>query len=133
MSHRLGGLKRRASTKGSPASGVNDNFGQWKSDFRHTVQLCERSPAAKCRNCSVPAKKTVSYSNPIIPGLRDETRPPARVLANSRIHHHGRAANICVLFTANDAHIRDYQGLCPFRLRHVSYVTEIRIFGPSDA
>src|ERR1700751_94990 len=40
MAHRIAALKRKASAMQIPTIYVNDNFGQWRSDFRHTVQHC---------------------------------------------------------------------------------------------
>jgi nicotinamidase-related amidase len=40
MAQRLALLKREASSLGIPVIYVNDNFGKWKSDFRHTVEHC---------------------------------------------------------------------------------------------
>jgi hypothetical protein len=40
MAVRLAALKRRASTAGVLAIYINDNFGQWRSDFRQTVAHC---------------------------------------------------------------------------------------------
>src|SRR6188472_3375272 len=40
MAIRLATLKRRASAAGVPAIYINDNFGQWRSDFRKTVAHC---------------------------------------------------------------------------------------------
>ena len=40
MALRLAALKRRASAAGMPAIYINDNFGQWRSDFRKTVAHC---------------------------------------------------------------------------------------------
>ena len=40
MAVRLAALKRRAGTAGVPTIYVNDNFGQWRSDFRKTVAHC---------------------------------------------------------------------------------------------
>lgn len=37
MALRLAVLKRRVTRAGIPASYANDNFGQWRSDFRYTV------------------------------------------------------------------------------------------------
>ena len=37
---RLASLKREASRLQIPAIYANDNFGQWKSDFRQTVAHC---------------------------------------------------------------------------------------------
>ena len=44
MAARLAALKARATKAGVPAIYVNDNFGQWRSDFRSTVAHCS-SPA----------------------------------------------------------------------------------------
>src|SRR5687767_1672186 len=40
MARRLAVLKRRAAAAGVPVIYVNDNFGQWRSDFRQTVAHC---------------------------------------------------------------------------------------------
>ena len=40
MATRLAALKRRAAAAGVPCIYVNDNFGQWRSDFRQTVAHC---------------------------------------------------------------------------------------------
>ena len=40
MANRLASLKRRASAAGVPTIYINDNFGQWRSDFRQTVRHC---------------------------------------------------------------------------------------------
>src|SRR4029450_6774964 len=49
MASRLAELKRRATAAGVPAIYVNDNFGQWRSDFRQTVAHCSspRSPGRR--------------------------------------------------------------------------------------
>jgi nicotinamidase-related amidase len=40
MALRLAVLKRRTAAAGVPVIYVNDNFGQWRSDFRQTVAHC---------------------------------------------------------------------------------------------
>jgi nicotinamidase-related amidase len=40
MASRLASLKNRASAAGVPTIYINDNFGQWRSDFRKTVAHC---------------------------------------------------------------------------------------------
>ena len=40
MAAPLARLKRRAAAAGVPAIYINDNFGQWRSDFRRTVAHC---------------------------------------------------------------------------------------------
>src|SRR5690242_11188943 len=42
MAGKLLRLKRRARKAGVPLIYVNDNFGRWKSDFRHTIDHCVR-------------------------------------------------------------------------------------------
>ena len=41
MAIRLSMLKRRATAAGIPAIYINDNFGQWRSEFRKTVARLE--------------------------------------------------------------------------------------------
>src|SRR6187431_185325 len=40
MAARLAAFKRRAAAAGVPSIYINDNFGQWRSDFRKTVAHC---------------------------------------------------------------------------------------------
>ena len=47
MAGPLARLKRRATAAGVPTIYINDNFGQWRSDFRRTVAHCTaRTPLA---------------------------------------------------------------------------------------
>ena len=41
---RVAELKRRVKTAGLPVIYVNDNFGQWRSDFRKLVTRCLEEP-----------------------------------------------------------------------------------------
>ena len=38
MTQKIGRLKERAQKAGIPVIYVNDNFGRWRSDFRHQVE-----------------------------------------------------------------------------------------------
>ena len=61
MALRLAALKRRASAAGIPSIYINDNFGQWRSDFRRTVAHCiRRAPRAGwCHDgCARPRETT---------------------------------------------------------------------------
>src|SRR5205807_2308556 len=40
MARRLARLKARCAKAGIPAIYINDNFGQWRSDFRRLVEHC---------------------------------------------------------------------------------------------
>ena len=46
MAARLAAFKRRAAAAGVPCVYVNDNFGQWRSDFRRTVAHCTAATLA---------------------------------------------------------------------------------------
>ncbi len=46
-------LKRQAQKAGVPVIYVNDNFGQWKSDFRRTVDHCVYRLLERPRNPQV--------------------------------------------------------------------------------
>src|SRR6187549_1016380 len=49
MALRLAALKRRATAAGVPAIYINDNFGQWRSDFQRTVAHCMAPTAPGAR------------------------------------------------------------------------------------
>ena len=50
-----GELKRRATAAGVPAIYINDNFGQWRSDFRQTVAHCTARSVAGPSRVAAPA------------------------------------------------------------------------------
>src|SRR6187402_707782 len=56
MASRLATLKRRASAAGVPAIYINDNFGQWRSDFRQT--------GAHCTSLSSPGRRVSQRLRP---------------------------------------------------------------------
>ena len=63
MALRLAALKRRATAAGVPAIYINDNFGQWRSDFRQTVAHCTArvSPGrVVARSASARPRRTTS-------------------------------------------------------------------------
>ena len=59
----LGQMKRRADAAGMPIIYVNDNFGQWRSDFRQTVAHLRgaRRPAASSRAGSSRRRRITSF------------------------------------------------------------------------
>ena len=109
-------LRERARAAGVPVIYVNDNFGQWRSDFRATVEAC-------CR----PDKPGHRVARSLVPGDGDyfvlKPRHSAFYctalevllsrLSARRLVIVGFATNICVFFTANDAHMRGYEVMVP--------------------
>ena len=57
MAVRLAALKRRAGAAGMPAIYINDNFGQWRSDFRKTVAHCVARSSPGRRVVTAPAAR----------------------------------------------------------------------------
>jgi nicotinamidase-related amidase len=116
MAQRLAALKRRTSRAGIPAVYVNDNFGQWRSDFRRTVAHCT-SAAAPGRNVSRrlrPTARDYFVLKPKHSGFYDTTLETLLdSLKITRVIITGIAGNICVLFTANDAYMRGLKIVAP--------------------
>ena len=118
MAIRLAALKRRATAAGVPTIYINDNFGQWRSDFRRTVAHCtaRSSPGQRVSRRLRPTARDYFVLKPKHSGFFDTTLDT--LLATLRIRRvilTGIAGNICVLFTANDAYMR-----------------ELKIFAPAD-
>jgi nicotinamidase-related amidase len=118
MAVRLSLLKRRATAAGIPCLYVNDNFGKWRSDFRQTVAHCTTpsSPGRRVSRRLRPSAKDYFVLKPKHSGFFDTTLDTLlEALRIRRVILTGIAGNICVLFTANDAYMRD-----------------LKIFAPSD-
>jgi nicotinamidase-related amidase len=118
MAQRLAALKRRASAAAVPVIYVNDNFGQWRSDFRQTVAHCtaRSSPGRVVSGRLRPTSRDYFVLKPKHSGFYDTTLDTLlNDLKIKRVVVTGIAGNICVLFTANDAYMRGF-----------------RIFAPSD-
>ena len=116
MAVRLARLKRRAARAGVPAIYVNDNFGQWRSDFRQTVAHCTapRSPGRRLSTRLRPLRRDLFVLKPKHSGFYDTTLDTLlAALGIRRLILTGIAGNICVLFTANDAYMRDYRLFAP--------------------
>jgi nicotinamidase-related amidase len=108
---RIARLKRRARQAGIPVIYVNDNFGKWRSDFQHQVQHClnddvRGQPIARLLQPEkedyfvLKPKHSAFYATPLDVLL---TYLKATTLIMT-----GIAGDVCILFTASDAYIRDY-------------------------
>lgn len=116
MAQALRALKARARDAGIPSIYINDNFGMWQSDFHRVVRHCLREgvrgrPVAELL---LPAQddyfvlkpKHSGFFNTSLDILLRYLRAQTLILA-------GMAGNICVLFTANDAYMRDFDLVVP--------------------
>jgi nicotinamidase-related amidase len=116
MAARLGRLKRRATQAGVPAIYINDNFGRWRSDFRQTVAHCTspRAPGRRVSQRLRPTQRDYFVLKPKHSGFFDTTLDTLlEALKIRRVIVTGIAGNICVLFTANDAYMRDLKIFAP--------------------
>ena len=116
MAVRLAAFKKRAATAGVPVIYVNDNFGQWRSDFRQTVAHCtaRSSPGRRVSLRLRPTSRDYFVLKPKHSGFFDTTLDT--LLDSLRIRRvilTGIAGNICVLFTANDAYMRELKVFAP--------------------
>jgi nicotinamidase-related amidase len=116
MARRLLELKRRLQTAGVPAIYVNDNFGRWQSDFTKQVEHClhdgvRGQPIAALLR---PDEDDYFVLKPKHSGFYSTGLDILlRYLGVKRLIITGIATNICVLFTANDAYMRDFELLIP--------------------
>jgi nicotinamidase-related amidase len=111
MARRLAELKRRVGKNQIPAIYVNDNFGQWRSDFRSVVKHCSNpsSRGAPIAKLLRPLEDDYFVLKPRHSGFYSTTLDVLlEFLHVDTLIVTGIAANICVLFTANDAYMRDY-------------------------
>lgn len=116
MARRLAALKRRAGTAGVATIYINDNFGQWRSDFRKTVAHCTSlsSPGRRVSRRLRPTSHDYFVLKPKHSGFFDTTLDTLlQTLRIRRVILTGIAGNICVLFTANDAYMRDLKIFTP--------------------
>jgi nicotinamidase-related amidase len=116
MAPRLADLKARAGRAGVPTIYVNDNFGRWRSDFRQTVAHCtrRRSPGRRVSRLLRPSPRDYFVLKPKHSGFYDTTLDTLlRALGIRRLILTGIAGNICVLFTANDAYMREFSLFVP--------------------
>src|SRR5213080_4687729 len=115
MARSLLRLKRRAKKAGVPVVYVNDNFGRWKSDFRRTVEHCARHGRGREVVESLrPEDNDYFVLKPKHSGFFSTTLETLlRYLETQTLILTGIAGNFCVLFTANDAYMRDFNLFVP--------------------
>ena len=116
VAERLAALKRRAKAAGVPVIYVNDNFGKWQSDFKSVLKHCLEEdvrgrPVAELLKPEeddyfVLKPKHSGFFSTTLDTLLDYLQVKILILT-------GLTGDICVLFTANDAYMRDFHLLIP--------------------
>ena len=116
LANRIAALKKRARAADIPTIYVNDNFGKWQSDFQKQLD--------HCLNDGVRGKVLVERLKPeaddyfvLKPkhsGFFSTTLDTVlRYLGAHTLILTGLAGDRCVLFTANDAFLREYRVCVP--------------------
>jgi nicotinamidase-related amidase len=109
-------LKEKAKRKGIPVLYVNDNFGQWRSDWKAVFEICSRpdSLGHKLAEILKPDEDDYFVLKPRHSGFYSTTLDLLlRELGVKTLILTGVAGNICVLFTAHEAHMRGYSVIVP--------------------
>jgi nicotinamidase-related amidase len=116
MAEALSAFKRRAKQAGVPAIYANDNFGRWRSDFPKLVQHCLRDGARGREVVQLLAPEPDDYFV-LKPKHSAFYQTNLDTLLNylgvETVIITGMASDICVLFTANDAYMRDLSVIVP--------------------
>lgn len=115
MAQRIKALKEKARAADIPVIYANDNFGRWRSDFsaqvEHCLQDCRGKPIVELlrpekEDYFVLKPKHSGFYSTALDLLLDYFGVETVILT-------GIAGNICVLFTAHDAYLRDLKLFVP--------------------
>ncbi len=116
MAERIAALKRRLTGHGVPTIYANDNFGRWRSDFKSIVQHCldddvRGKPVAELLR---PGEDDYFVLKPKYSGFYSTSLDVLLEYLGVRLLIiAGMATEMCVLFTAHDAFMRDYYLFVP--------------------
>jgi nicotinamidase-related amidase len=109
-------LKERARAARIPTIYVNDNFGQWRSDFRQLVHRClndtvRGEPVARLL---MPDDQDYFVLKPANSGFfSTPLQTLLQLIGVETLVLTGVSSHQCVLFTAADAYVRNYQLVVP--------------------
>ena len=108
---RLRALRAKARRAGVPVIYVNENFGRWRDNFLEVYDYCTRKGA---RGGDVSRRLKAGRSDYFILKPRHSAFFATSLIALledlkvERLILSGMATNLCVLFTAHDAHMHGY-------------------------
>ncbi|KIO49984.1 cysteine hydrolase family protein [Nitrosospira sp. NpAV] len=116
MARNIAHLKVEAKTRGIPCLYVNDNFGQWQSDFKHLVKRCTKrgGRGALIVRELLPQRDDYFVLKPRHSGFFQT--PLGLLLQNlhaKKLILCGLTTDSCVLFTANDGYLRGLEIIVP--------------------
>ena len=116
MARCIAALKERAQSARVPTIYVNDNFGRWRSDFRRIVNHCldDDVLGKPVVEQLLPDENDYFVLKPKHSGFYNTTLDLLleHLQANTLVIT-GMATDVCVLFTAADAYMRDFRVVIP--------------------
>lgn len=93
---------------------MNDNFGRWRSDLQRLIEHCRKGNGREIIDLLRPKDDDYFVLKPPHSGFFSSTLETLlRYLGATTLILTGIAGNYCVLFTANDAYMRDYKLIVP--------------------
>jgi nicotinamidase-related amidase len=116
VANRIAALKARARRASIPAIYVNDGLGRWRSDFPGMVRHCARATSRGRDIVDTIAPETDDYCvlKPKHSGFYATALDTLlKFLGAKTLILTGVSSNQCVLFTANDAYVRDLALMIP--------------------
>jgi nicotinamidase-related amidase len=116
IAENLARLKRKAQKARVPVVYVNDNFGKWQSDFKKLLEHCsdEKARGNSIARLLSPDDDDYFVLKPKHSGFFSTTLDVLlEYLGAETLILTGVATNICILFTANDAYMRDFELIVP--------------------
>lgn len=109
-------LKHRLRQAGVPVIYVNDNFGHWQSDFRAQVERCRspESPGHQVVEMLLPDESDYFVLKPKHSAFYSTALEVLLgFLGTQTLILTGFAGDICVIYSANDAYMREYGLIIP--------------------
>jgi nicotinamidase-related amidase len=148
IAENIAALKRHARQAGIPVVYVNDNFGKWQSDFSKLIAHCleDDVPGRPLAQLLQPDQEDYFVLKPKHSGFFSTTLDTLLAYLQAKtIILAGIAGNICVLFTAHDAFMRDFHLIIPadcvasntpeenrYALEHMRMVLQANIMPSSE-
>jgi nicotinamidase-related amidase len=116
IAENIAALKRHARQAGIPVVYVNDNFGKWQSDFSKLIAHCldDGVRGRPLVQLLQPDQEDYFVLKPKHSGFFSTTLDTLLAYLQAKtVILAGIAGNICVLFTAHDAFMRDFHLIIP--------------------
>lgn len=114
MAREIAAVSRAARRRGIPVIYANDNFGRWRSDLNAIVRACVRGKGKQIVKLLQPTARDYFVLKPKNSAFYTTTLELLlRHIGVKQLVLTGLLADNCILFSANDAYLRDYKIIVP--------------------